>query len=90
MSKPRHYHDYNNEGPQGVVQVDSQFRDRDIRPSLPESILRLAWEEYHRQHPGQSFERIQQRGGFWISEVTSLLADYVERLEAASKGERDE
>ena len=32
-----------------------------------------AWEAYHRQHDGQSAERIHERGGFGYWEITDLL-----------------
>ena len=47
---------------------------------LPIEILRMAYDEYAAQgHGGQSFERIQERGGFSAREVISLLADSVLR-----------
>ena len=62
----------------GVVQIDSQIHgNRSIQ--LNEEILKLAHEEYARHHR-QSFERIQQRGGFSVLEVVALLADHVEHL----------
>jgi len=61
-------------GEQGVVQAEDH-------KTLPVPILRLAYEEYVRQYgKRQSFEQIQDRRGFGIGEVISLLADYVERL----------
>jgi len=46
--------------------------------------LRLAHAEYERQFDGQSYERMQERGGFSLLEVVRLLADHVERLKAES------
>lgn len=63
-------------GPLGVVQ-----QDHTRITHMPEEILRLAHEEYARRHT-QSFERIQERGGFSTGEVVLLLADYVDRLKA--------
>ncbi len=58
-------------GPMGVVQ--SELSRKPIR--LPEAILRRAHEEYTKQHHGQSYERIQERGGFGLMEIIGLLAD---------------
>jgi hypothetical protein len=65
------------------VQVDYRmYRRGGERPTLPEGILRLAHAEYAKQHPGQSFERIQERGGFGVTEVVALLADAAVRAGA--------
>ncbi len=85
--KPRYYCDSwtGDEGPVGVYQVDTEL-DPTVRrrsgkpPTLPESILRLAHAEYERQHSGQDYARMQQRGGLSVLEIVRLLADYVERL----------
>lgn len=61
----------------GVVQV-SQTEEY-LRGGIPLPILRLAGEEYERHH-GQTFERVQERGGFSVSEVIMLLADALERV----------
>lgn len=53
----------------GVVQSSN------MTTQLPEAILRRAHEEYAKQHPGQTYERIQERGGFGLTEIISLLAD---------------
>ena len=56
--------------PMGIVQSqDSRFSTQ-----LPEAILRRAHEEYAKHHD-QTFERIQERGGFGLIEVIGLLAD---------------
>jgi hypothetical protein len=86
MFKPRHYIEtWGKDIPQGKVQLDLELNHVSIRregvPTMPESILRLAHAEYERQFPGQSYERMQQRGGLSVFEVVRLLADYVERLE---------
>lgn len=65
--------------PSGVVQVEDQINRR-YGLHLPEHVLRLAHAEYDRQHPGQPYERMQERGGLGILEVVGLLADYVDRL----------
>lgn len=83
MFSPRHY--FGNSGDaRGVFQVDTDLEPHVRRsrgnPMLPESILRLAHEEYAKQCPGQDFERIQQRGGFSLFEIVRLLADHCERL----------
>ena len=72
--KPRHYHGYNYDSlPQCRVQKETVSE-------ISEDIVRLAYAEYHKQHPAQSFERIQERGGFGVHEVIRLLADHIERL----------
>ncbi len=56
--------------PMGIVQSqDSRFSIQ-----LPEAILRRAHEEYAKHHD-QTFERIQERGGFGLTEIIELLAD---------------
>lgn len=50
--------------------------------TVPEPIARLAWTEYQRRFSGQTFENFfHRRGGFSSSELISLLADALERLE---------
>lgn len=84
--RPRHFYgDWNGEK-FGKYQVDSSLTDvarrQNGNPQIPDSILKLAYEEYHRQHRnGQSFERIQERGGFSLLEIVSLLADKIERMD---------
>jgi hypothetical protein len=74
--------------PRGVVQVDHRWQRRPHeRPTLPEGILRLAHAEYAKQHHRQSFERIQERGGFGITEVVALLADAAVRAGAPTTEE---
>ena len=66
-------HILDHDGPTGVVQRDTPIRQ--FPPMrLPEVILRRAHEEYAKHH-NQSFERIQERGGFGLTEVIGLLAD---------------
>ncbi len=71
--------------PQGRVQVDSALvrHDDRRRRTLPEALLRLAHEEYDRQHPRQPYERMQERGGLSVLELVMLLGDHVERLKAS-------
>ena len=82
--KPRFYHCcWSDDEPTGIFQVETSLEPvvrRRERPTLPESILRLAHAEYEQQHHGQDYERMQERGGLGILEVVRLLADYVERL----------
>ncbi len=71
-------------GPKGVVQIESDVRTAVLprggeRFRLPEPVLRLAQEEYDRQHPGQPYERMQERGGLGLLEIVGLLADLIER-----------
>lgn len=47
---------------------------------ISEVILRLAQEEYDKQHPGQPYARMQERGGLSVCEVITLMADHIERL----------
>ncbi len=63
-----HMHD--SDIPMGIVQ--SQDTRYSIR--LPEAILRRAHEEYAKHHD-QTFERIQERGSFGLTEIIELLAD---------------
>lgn len=69
--------------PSGVVQIGDSVRNAarggGPRFRLPEGILRLAQDEYDRQHPGQPYERMQERGGLGLTEIISLLADSLNR-----------
>ncbi len=67
-------HVLDHDGPTGVVQTDTPTRQFPVL-RLPEAILCRAHEEYANQHPGQTYERIQERGGFGLTEVIGLLAD---------------
>lgn len=81
--RPRYYScNWENSEPSGIMQVDPELSDRHsaIRPSMNETVLRLAHAEYERQHPGQDYERMQSRGGLSVLEIIRLLADYCERL----------
>lgn len=53
--------------------------DKYLECNIPKSLLLLVHEEYKAQGHSQSFERIQERGGFYIEEVIHLLADSVLR-----------
>lgn len=81
--KPRHYHFLDNLSP-SEYQIDSALQERVTRlsgkPEISHEIHRLAYEEYHRQHPQQTYERMQERGGLSVLEIVRLLADYVERM----------
>lgn len=86
MFKPRHYNcNWDSSGSPSRYQIDDGLKEwvnskRHKKPIIPESIQRLAHAEYTRQHPGQSYERMQDRGGLSVLEMIRLLADYVERL----------
>lgn len=86
MFRPRHYHcNWDNDDNPSKYQIDTSLESHVIRfrgetPCIPESIQRLAHAEYERQHPGQSYERMQERGGLSVLEIVRLLADHVERL----------
>lgn len=67
--------------PQSVVQRGSFGRGFESRATIPEEIARIAHVEYARRH-SQTFERLQERGGFSVAEVIMLLADTITRLEA--------
>ena len=41
--------------------------------TVPWATHAKAWEEYHRHFPGQSAERIADRGGFGYVEIQCLL-----------------
>ena len=60
-----------------------------VQPSdksvVPEGIAKLAYEEYCRQFwKSQSFEEIQERGGFHTFELIALLADHIEYLKESN------
>lgn len=86
MFKPRHYHaNWSKDDSPSKYQIDDSLQERVIRvrqtqPVIPESIQRLAHAEYERQHSGQDYERMQERGGLSVLEIVRLLADHVERL----------
>ena len=85
MYRPRWYRSLSgswSNAPQGVVQIPMEWKHAHMRvrePTMPEDVLRLAQEEYDRQHPGQPYERMQERGGLGVVEVIALLADAIER-----------
>lgn len=86
MFRPRHYScNWVDSEPTGVMQVDQELSKVQIqhtgkRPAMNETILRLAHAEYERQHSGQDYERMQERGGLSVLEIIRLLADHCERL----------
>jgi len=86
MFRPTHYHArWDKSDKPSKYQIDTVLQERVIRssgeaPKIPESIHQLAHAEYEKQHPGQSYERMQERGGLSVLEIVRLLADYVERL----------
>lgn len=68
------------EGPRGIVSISSlSGRNRHESLQLPESLIRLAQDEYDIQHPGQPYEIMQERGGLGLLEMVLLLADALER-----------
>jgi hypothetical protein len=57
-----------------------QRSDGERRGTIPEGIARLAYEQYSFLYgTSQSFERMNERGGFGTLEIIGLLADLVER-----------
>ena len=86
MFKPRHYHcNWSPDEKLSRYQIDTELEPNMVRhngrkPRIPEAIQRLAHAEYEKQHPGQSYERMQERGGLSVLEIVRLLADHVERL----------
>lgn len=73
-------------GPTGRVQVEALVAEHRRRPlTLPEPVLRLAQAEYDIQHPGQPYERMQERGGLGVLEIVALLADALERERGSMK-----
>lgn len=86
MFSPRHYHArWDTNDKPSRYQIDDGLQERVIRvrqeqPVIPESIQRLAHAEYEKQHSGQDYERMQERGGLSVLEIVRLLADHVERL----------
>lgn len=84
--KPRHYH-FGMQSNPSKYQIDWQLqssRDQD-KPEISHEIHQLAYEEYRRQHPQHTYERMQERGGLSVLEIVRLLADHVERLKWFSK-----
>jgi len=65
------------------VQVDGHFKwyDPDDTPTVPQHIADMAIAEYKAQGHHQSLEKINRRGGFYLSEVIQLLADRLDRIE---------
>ncbi len=66
------------------VQVERQLIRRfetDPPTTVPREISAEAWVEYHEQYPGQSHERMLERGGFGILELASFLFQRIKRLE---------
>lgn len=55
--------------------VPAQIGDRYSRTPgrLPEPVARMAYEVYHHLWPGQTFERLHERGGFGVGEVVAML-----------------
>ena len=45
-----------------------------IRFRVPWRIHEKAWQEYAKHYPGQSAERLADRGGFFLEELIYLLA----------------
>lgn len=82
--RPRHYHCGLGDEKPSRYQIDAELEPHSVRsrggPCIPDSIQRLAHAEYARQHPGQDYEIMQERGGLSVLEIVRLLADYVERL----------
>lgn len=70
------------EGPKGIVSTGRS------KLELPEELIRLAQDEYDIQHPGQPYERMQERGGLGVVEMICLLADALERERSRLEYER--
>ena len=66
----------------GKVQVGSELRNA-TTVMVPETILRRAHREYELRFAGQSYGRMQERGGLGVIEVIMLLADALETADAA-------
>lgn len=56
------------------------------RGTINRKYAELIYEEYHRQYPGQTFERLHERGGFGVEEGFMLLGERIKFLEARCKG----
>ena len=57
---------------------------------IPEAVARLAFEEYHKRWPDQSFERLHQRGGFgWEEIIAGLRGDMTDAGFAKVKEDLD-
>ena len=54
-------------------------------PYIPTSIAKLVYRCYAAQYPGQSFDRIAERGGFGWEEVTILFRDLSRKQPALYK-----
>ena len=44
---------------------------------VPEDVMKLAYQEYHKRHPTQSYERILERGGFSIGEIIYWIHEHI-------------
>lgn len=64
------------------VQLPVGWESSYSRAGVPEKYARSAYVEYCDQgHGGQSFERVQERGGFGVFEIMLLLCERIQRLE---------
>jgi len=52
------------------IQGDYRRELNEVYGSVPWSVAQVAYDEYHRRYPGQSMERLAERGGFGYWEMT--------------------
>lgn len=74
-------------GEQVPVQIDARLRKREGGLTLPKDLVAIAGREYEKQGYSQTFERLCERGGLSILEIIQLMADAVNRLEAAREAQ---
>ncbi len=69
--------------------VDSSLKDFGGKyAGVKEEIAREAYKEYADEgHGGQSFERLQERGGFDVTELIALLYCRCRRLETGQRSD---
>lgn len=67
----------------GVVAVNNELTGA-YQINVNQKIIELAYEEYSRRFKSQSLERIQERGGFSVFELLTLLADHITELKERS------
>ena len=78
-----------------IATVPAQIADSYSRSAgrLPEPVARMAYEVYTSLWPGQTFERLHERGGFGVAEIVGLLyahnfpkAEWRQRFNEGLKG----
>lgn len=73
------------------AQIGERHRGKPGR--VPDVVARMAYEVYHHMYPGQTYERLHERGGFGVGELIGFLyarnfpkAEWDARFEEAIRG----